>query len=114
MTTDIPKQNELIYPILKALQGLGGEASNNDIDNSVIDLLDLPKEILDLQYDESKDWIVKSRINFARSYGVIEIFLACGCSTSGSSSALCTTSGVCTCKPNIIGNKCRYPNSDFW
>ena len=68
MTTAIPKQNELVYPVLKALQGLGGEASNDEIDKAVIDLLGLPKEILDLQYEESEDWIVKNRINFARSY----------------------------------------------
>ena len=53
---------------MQALQELGGEASNDEIDKAVIDILKLPKEMLDLQYEESEDWIVKNRINFARSY----------------------------------------------
>jgi len=68
MTTDLPKYNELIYPTLQAIQGLGGEAFNDEIEDAVIDLLDLPEEALELRYEESEDWIIKNRITFAKSY----------------------------------------------
>ena len=68
MTDDLPKYNELLYPTLQAIQGLGGEAFNDEIENAVIDLLDLPEEALELRYEESEDWIIKNRITFAKSY----------------------------------------------
>ena len=48
----------------------------------------------------------------------IMIFLACECSTYGSSSTACGSSGECTCKSNFTGTKCasciagyyNYPN----
>ena len=39
---------------------------------------------------------------------------ACGCSTYGSSSSSCTSSGICTCKPNVIGAKCTACMSGFY
>ena len=45
---------------------------------------------------------------------IFETFSECGCSTSGSSSTSCTTSGVCTCKPNVIGIKCTGCETGFY
>ena len=39
----------------------------------------------------------------------------CGCNIDGSSSASCNlTTGVCTCKANIIGNKCTECESGYY
>ena len=43
-----------------------------------------------------------------------QTFIACGCSGSGASLASCTSSGVCTCKSNIIGNKCTNCTSGYY
>ena len=42
------------------------------------------------------------------------IFSACGCSTYGSSSISCNTSGQCTCEPNVVGTKCTECKSGFY
>jgi len=68
MTTDIPQYFEFIYPTLQALQQLGGEASNEEIDDAVIRLLEIPEELEEIKYEESGDWLIKNRITFARSY----------------------------------------------
>ena len=41
-------------------------------------------------------------------------FIACGCSSSGASSTSCTSSGVCTCKSNFVGDKCTSCNAGFY
>ena len=33
-------------------------------------------------------------------------FLECVCSSSGSNSTSCSSSGDCSCKPNVVGTKC--------
>ena len=43
-----------------------------------------------------------------------KLFLACGCSSSGSTSTSCTSSGVCTCKTNFYGNKCSSCKTGFY
>ena len=43
-----------------------------------------------------------------------QLFTACECSSFGSSSTSCTSSGVCTCKSNIIGNKCTNCTSGYY
>ena len=41
-------------------------------------------------------------------------FIACGCGSSGASSTSCTSSGVCTCKSNFVGDKCTSCNAGFY
>ena len=43
---------EFIYPTLQALQQLGGEASNEEIDDAVIRLLEIPEELEEIKYEE--------------------------------------------------------------
>ena len=38
----------------------------------------------------------------------------CGCSSYGSNSTTCTSSGVCTCKSNFVGDKCTSCNAGFY
>ena len=42
------------------------------------------------------------------------VFLACGCSTSGSSTTSCSSSGTCTCKSNFSGSKCTSCKAGFY
>ena len=43
----IPKFHELIIPVIKALQALGGSGTNNEISNMVIKEQKLPRDISD-------------------------------------------------------------------
>ena len=45
---------------------------------------------------------------------IFKSFSACGCSSSGSSSTTCSSSGVCSCKSNIVGTKCTACNTDYF
>ena len=44
----------------------------------------------------------------------IMIFLACDCSTYGSSSTVCGSSGECTCNSNFTGTKCASCNTGYY
>ena len=46
--TDIPKQVDLMWPILRALQGLGGSASIHELDDRVSTDLRLPDAVLEV------------------------------------------------------------------
>ena len=48
------------------------------------------------------------------AYYFFKTFLACGCSSSGSTSTSCTSSGVCPCKTNFFGNKCSSCKAGFY
>ena len=43
-----------------------------------------------------------------------QTFIACGGSGSGASLASCTSSGVCTCKTNFVGDKCASCKAGFY
>ena len=32
----------------------------------------------------------------------------CGCNDQGSVNVSCNSNGMCTCKDNVIGNKCEF------
>ena len=49
-----------------------------------------------------------------RAYRFSHIFIACGCSGFGASSASCTSSGVCSCKSNFVGDKCTSCKAGFY
>ena len=46
--------------------------------------------------------------------GLFKTFKACKCSTSGSLSTSCDSSGQCTCKTNVVGTKCTDCKSGFY
>ena len=41
-------------------------------------------------------------------------FIDCGCSSIGSNSTACTSSGVCTCKSNLMDDKCSSCKVGFY
>ena len=45
---------------------------------------------------------------------IIKTFPACECSSTGSDSTSCSSSGVCTCKSNVVGAKCTACNSGYY
>lgn len=52
MRKDFPTNNQLCDAVLVALEKLGGEAKTADIDEKVIEVLQLPPEVVELE-DES-------------------------------------------------------------
>lgn len=50
---DIPKYDDLFSPILKALQELGGSATNEELEDELTKSLGLTQEQLDLTYPKS-------------------------------------------------------------
>lgn len=66
----IPTYRELLYPTLRALDGLQGSAHKEELDSAVIDLLDLSDEQLSIVYPDdavAKGSKVVHRLAFARS-----------------------------------------------
>ena len=47
-------------------------------------------------------------------YFTIYNVVACGCHTQGSSSAECDSSGKCSCKSNVINDKCTSCKSEYF
>ena len=41
-------------------------------------------------------------------------FLACGCHSQGSNSTECDSSGKCSCKLNVINDKCTACKSEYF
>jgi restriction system protein len=64
----IPKYDELFNPVLKALQDLGGSATNQELEDKVIELLELPEE----EAYERREGKSQTRLNYrtawAKSY----------------------------------------------
>lgn len=71
MTADkLPTYDELMNPLLRALQSLGGSGSIEEIYDKVVELEQLPEEILALQHDPEKSTQteVAYRLAWARTY----------------------------------------------
>lgn len=66
--SDLPKYHELMKPTLIALSKIGGSASLNEINDSVIDLLGLPAEAVEIQYDSGAGAVIPDRLSWARSH----------------------------------------------
>jgi restriction system protein len=64
----IPTHTDLYLPTLQALEKLGGSANIDEIDDSLIELLALNQEQLDMTYPKSGAAIVTDRMSWARSY----------------------------------------------
>lgn len=64
----LPKYHELMRPTLVALDKIGGSASLNEINDAVIDLLRLPADAVEIQYDSGAGAVVPDRLSWARSH----------------------------------------------
>ncbi len=65
---DLPKYHELFLPTLKALDSLGGSASLDESDQAVLEILNLPDALIDIQYPSGNGAILPDRMSWARSY----------------------------------------------
>jgi len=66
----LPKYNELLNPLLKALHDLGGSGTIEEISSKVSELIDLPEDILNLPHDPNKgsQTELRYRLAWARTY----------------------------------------------
>ena len=66
----MPKYNELMNPLLRALHDLGGSASVGELSSQVAETLDLPEEVLALPHglDSNSQTELDYRLAWARTY----------------------------------------------
>ena len=76
--SDLPKYHELMRPTLAALDGIGGSASLNEINDAVIELTGLPADALALEYESGAGAVIPDRLSWARSHLKAAGFLASG------------------------------------
>jgi len=73
---EVPKKGELFIPVMKALRGLGGSGSTEEIDNKVVELEKYPAEVIGKLHGEGPSTEIKYRLAWARTnlktYGVLE------------------------------------------
>ncbi|QSE98782.1 restriction endonuclease [Fulvivirga lutea] len=50
----LPKREDFFKPVLKAIYELGGSGRNDEINNKVIELLQLPADLLEIQHTETQ------------------------------------------------------------
>lgn len=67
-TKSLPKFDELMIPVLRALQALGGSASNEEMHDWVADNLKITPEGRDLPHGEGPNTELRYRLHWARSY----------------------------------------------
>lgn len=73
----LPKYNELMWPVLKVLEKMGGSGSNDDISDKIIETYKIPEEMQAVPKSKSNDTSkLIDRIRWAQSYlkkiGMIE------------------------------------------
>lgn len=66
--SDLPKYHEFMKPTLLALAKIGGSASLSEINDAVADLMELPSDALEIEYESGAGTIVSDRMSWARSY----------------------------------------------
>lgn len=64
----VPKYNELIYPVVKALKALGGSGSNEEILDKVAELEKYPPEVQEVLHTDGKETALGYRIAWAKTY----------------------------------------------
>lgn len=67
-TKSLPKFDELMIPVLRALQALGGSASNEEMHDWVADNLKITPDARDLPHGEGPNTELRYRLHWARSY----------------------------------------------
>ncbi|QIG79216.1 restriction endonuclease [Stakelama tenebrarum] len=68
MTVAIPAHEELMLPTMRVLDAHGGSASNEEIQEALIEMLGLTPEQMDVTYPTSGVQVVPDRMSWARSY----------------------------------------------
>jgi restriction system protein len=66
--SDIPTYRTLIYPVLKAVDNLGGSASGREIVLKVIDDIGATDDLVAIAYTNRPSSVLTERIEWARSY----------------------------------------------
>lgn len=66
--TEVPTYQDLIYPVLKAVDALGGSAQAREITAKVIDDTGVSDDVVAITYDNRPKSILVDRIEWARSY----------------------------------------------
>jgi restriction system protein len=75
---ELPRYHDLMRPTLVALDKIGGSASLNEINDTVIELIGLPTEALDVGYESGAGAVIPDRLSWARSYLKSAGYLASG------------------------------------
>jgi len=75
--SEITKYHQMLIPTLKALQSLGGSANIKELDAKVVDIMQLPDDMLNVLHKESGTVsAIEYRLAWARTYlkkyGLIE------------------------------------------
>ncbi len=65
---EVPKYSELMNPTFHALKKLGGSGSNSEIAETVIEMMQLPDEVVDEIHEGTQTTILKDRLGWARVY----------------------------------------------
>jgi restriction system protein len=66
--SDIPPYQDLIYPVLKAVDNLGGSANGREIVPRVIDEMGASDDLVAITYKNRPSSVLAERIGWARSY----------------------------------------------
>lgn len=66
--SDLPKYHDFMRPTLVALDGIGGSASLNEINDAVIELTGLAPEALAVEYESGAGTVIADRLSWARSH----------------------------------------------
>lgn len=65
---DVPTHDQLMWPTLKAIEALGGSATNAEILTKVIELENIPEEIQAIQHTNGNQSKLDYRLAWARTY----------------------------------------------
>lgn len=65
---DVPKLEILVDATVKALRALGGSASNEEIHDEVVKLLNIPEAIVEVPHKDGTKTLLVYRLHWARSY----------------------------------------------
>lgn len=65
---DLPRYQDLMLPVLRAIDQLGGSATSREITDAVIGVVGLPDEAVSLQYPNRPKSVFVDRVDWARSY----------------------------------------------
>jgi restriction system protein len=65
---DIPPYQDLIYPVLQAVDALGGSAQAREVTAKVIEDIEAPDDLVAITYENRPKSILVDRIEWARSY----------------------------------------------
>ena len=65
---ELPTYDSMILPTLEALQSLGGSGTNEEIYEKVVQLLNIPDDILEISHGSTSQSEVEYRLSWSRTY----------------------------------------------